>query len=57
MLFTYVWAIARPEYDPYLKAANEARAAAVADAWRGLRRALARLRRRRPHGAAPASAR
>lgn len=52
MLFTHVWAIARPEYDPYLKAANEARAAAVADAWRGLRRGLARLARRRPRAAA-----
>lgn len=47
MLFTHVWAIARPEYDPYLKAANEARAAAVADAWRWLRHGVARLSRNR----------
>jgi len=48
MLSTHVWAIARPEYAPCLKAANEARAAAVADAWRGVRRAVARSFRRRP---------
>lgn len=54
MLFTHVWAIARPEYDPYLQAANEARAAAVADAWRALRRGVARLRRRQRAAPAPA---
>lgn len=55
MLFTHVWAIAWPDYDPHLKAANEARAAAVADAWRRLRRGVARLFRRRRH-VAPATA-
>jgi len=51
MLSTHLWAIARPEYEPYLKAARQARAAAVARAWRSLRRGVARLLRPRRRAA------
>jgi hypothetical protein len=52
MLTDDVWGISRPEYRPYLEAARTARAAVIADAWRALRRGVARRRRRRPRTAA-----